>query len=110
MITGESAVMGVNFYNTYMEGNGAVDGTTSMVYIGPYVGPVHFFGGIANTEQGTLSTTKTVFENHGFDLDVPGFEIINTTLGINDVTAHTKVPVWEFSGNLGGISSYTTKH
>ncbi len=110
MITGESAVMGVNFYNTYMEGNGAVDGTTSMVYIGPYVGPVHFFGGIANTEQGTLSTTKTVFENHGFDLDVPGFEIINTTLGINDVTAHIKVPVWDFSGNLGSISSYTTKH
>lgn len=110
MITGESAVMGVSFYNTYMEGNGAVDGTTSMVYIGPYVGPIHFFGGVANTEQSTLSSSKTVFENHGFDLDVPGFEIINTKLGINDVTSGVKVPVWDFSGNLGSISSYTTKH
>lgn len=110
MITGESAVMGINFYNTYMEGNGAIDNTTPMVYIGPYVGPVHFFGGVANTEQSSLSNTKSIFENHGFYLDVPAFEALNTTLGINDVTAGVKVPVWDFSGNLGTMPSYQTKH
>jgi hypothetical protein len=110
MIKGESAVMGVSFYNTYMEGNGTVDSTTPMVYIGPYVGPVHFFGGVANTEQTTLSNTKSVFENHGFYLDVPAFEAINTKLGINDITVGVKVAVWDFSGNLGAIPSYQTKH
>jgi hypothetical protein len=110
MITGESAVMGLNFYNTYMEGNGALDNTTAMVYVGPYVGPVHFFGGVANTEQSSLSGTKSVFENHGFLLDVPAFEVVNTTLGVNDVMAKTKISVWDFSGNLGLISGYTTKH
>jgi hypothetical protein len=110
MMKGESAVMGVSFYNTYMEGNGTVDGTTPMVYIGPYVGPVHFFGGVANTEQTTLSNTKSVFENHGFYLDVPAFEAVNTTLGINDVMAGVKIAVWDFSGNLGTIPSYQTKH
>jgi hypothetical protein len=110
MITGESAVMGVSFYNTYMEGNGTVDSTTPMVYIGPYVGPIHFFGGVANTEQGTLSDSKAVFENHGFYLDVPAFEVVNTRLGINDVKAGVKIPVWDFAGNLGSISSYATKH
>jgi hypothetical protein len=112
MMTGKSAVMGVNFYNTYMEGNGAVDDTTPMVYVGSYVGPVHFFGGVANTEQPKLSNTKSVFENHGFylDLDVPGFEAINTRLGIKDVTAGVTVPVWNFSGNLGTIPSYQTRH
>jgi hypothetical protein len=108
--TGESAVMGVNFYNTYMEGNGALDPTTAMVYIGPYVGPIHFFGGVANTEQSELSATKPVFENHGFMLDVPAFEAINTSFAINDVTAGTRVPVWSFSGNLGSIDPYRTKH
>jgi hypothetical protein len=107
---GESAIMGVNFYNTYMEGNGAVDNETPMVYIGAYAGPVHFFGGVANTEQGSLSSTKTVFENHGFLLDVPAFEVVDTKLGINDVTGNTKIPVWDFSQNLGTISAYTTKH
>lgn len=110
MITGKSSVMGVSFYNTYMEGNGAVDNTTPMVYVGPYIGPVHFFGGVANTEQSTLSNTKSVFENHGFYLDVPAFEAINTTQGINDVTVGVQVPVWDFSGNLGAIPSYQTKH
>jgi hypothetical protein len=108
--TGESAVMGVSFYNTYMEGNGALDPTTAMVYIGPYVGPVHFFGGVANTEQPELSGTKPVFENHGFMLDVSAFEAINTSFAINDVTAGTRVPVWSFSGNLGSIDPYRTKH
>lgn len=110
MIAGESAVMGVSFYDTYMEGNGTIDNTTPMVYIGPYVGPVHFFGGVANTEQTTLLGTKAVFENHGFYLDILAFEAINTTLGINDVMAGVKVPVWDFSGNLGTIPSYQTKH
>jgi hypothetical protein len=109
-LTGESAVMGVNFYNTYMEGNGNLDPTTAMVYIGPYVGPVHFFGGIANTETQPTSTTKAVFENHGFMLDVAAFEAINTTFAINDVTANAQVPVWSFSGNLGSIDPYRTKH
>lgn len=110
MMTGESAVMGVDFYNTYMEGNGAVDSTTPMIYIGPYVGPIHFFGGFANTKQATLSSTKSVFENHGFYLDVPAFEAVNTTLGINDVMAGVKIPVWSFSGNLGSIPPYQTPH
>jgi hypothetical protein len=66
VLTGESAVNGVDFYNTYMEGNGTVDSATPMVYVGPYVGAVHFYGGFANTEQGSLSSTKAVFENHGF--------------------------------------------
>jgi len=108
MLTGESAVMGVDFYNTYMEGNGTVDNTTPMVYIGPYVGPIHFFGGTAHTEQTKLSSTKSVFENHGFYLDVPAFEAVNTTLGINDVMAGIKVGVWDFSGNLGTIPPYQT--
>jgi len=110
MITGKSAVIGVDFYNTYLEGNGTIDAATPMIYIGPYVGPVHFFGGVANTEQVTLSASKSVFENHGFYLDVPAFEAINTTVGINDVTAGTKIPVWDFSGNLGIIPPYQTKH
>ena len=107
---GESAVNGVSFYNTYMEGNGTVDNTTPMIYVGPYVGSVHFFGGLANTEQTSLSGTKAVFENHGFYLDVPAFEAVNTTLGINDVMAKTTVAVWDFSGNLGVIPSYQTPH
>jgi hypothetical protein len=110
VMTGESAVNGVDFYNTYMEGNGAVDRTTPMVYVGPYVGAVHFFGGFANTEQGTLSSTKAVFENHGFYLDVPGFEAVNTTIGIQDYMAGVQIPVWDFSGNLGTIPSYQTPH
>ena len=110
MITGESAVMGVSFFNTYMEGNGTIDNKTPMVYVGPYVGPVHFYGGVANTEQPSLSNTKSIFENHGFYLDVSGFEATNTSYGINDVMAKVKVPVWTFSGNLGSIPSYQTKH
>jgi hypothetical protein len=110
MMTGESAVLGVSFYNTYMEGNGTIDSTTPMVYIGPYAGPVHFFGGVANTEQPSLSNSKSVFENHGFYLDISAFEAINTTLGINDVTAGVKIPVWDFSANLGTLPPYQTKH
>jgi hypothetical protein len=106
LTTGKSAVMGVNFYNTYMEGNGAVDSTTPMVIIGQYAGPVHFYGGVANTEQGSLQSTKTVFQNNGFKLDVMGFDAVSTTLGINDVTNKATVSVWDFSGNLGSIPSY----
>jgi hypothetical protein len=108
LIEGGSLVFGVNFFNLYMEGNGAVDPTTSMVYISLGVGPVHFFGGLGNTEQAQLSNTKTVFENHGARIDVPAFEAVNTTLGINDLTAATKIAVKQFNGNLGSIPSYST--
>jgi hypothetical protein len=106
LTTGESAVMGVNFYSTYMEGNGSVDPTTPMVIIGQYAGPVHFYGGVANSEQSSLSSTKYVFQNGGFKLDVTGFDVVNTTLGINDLTQKSTVAVWDFSGNLGSIPSY----
>ncbi len=108
LITGGSTVMGVNFYSTYMEGNGAVDPTTSMIVIDQDVGPVHFYGGVANTEQGLLHSTKTVFENHGTFLDVSGFEAVSTTLGINDVKGGVKTAVWDFAGNLGAIPQYRT--
>jgi hypothetical protein len=101
-------VMALSFFNLYMEGNGGVDDKTPMVYIGKDVGPVHFFGGMGNTEQGQLTSTKTVFENHGSVLDISAFEIVNTTLGVNDVTTGTKVPTQSFKGNLGTISSYRT--
>jgi hypothetical protein len=101
-------VMAVNFFNLYMEGNGGIDDHTAMVYIGKDVGPIHFIGGLANTEQGQLKSTKTVFENHGAVLEVLGMEAINTTLGINDVTTGVKVPARPFNGNLGSISSYRT--
>ncbi len=45
-------VMGVNFFNLYMEGNGEIDGQTPMVYIARDVGPVHFFGGVAQHGAG----------------------------------------------------------
>lgn len=108
MITGESAVTDVSFYDTYMEGNGRVDDTTPMVYIGPYVGPVHFVDGFGDTGMATPSNTKSIFENHGFYLDVPAFESANATIGINDVTAGVKTWIWNFSGNLGSLSSYQT--
>jgi hypothetical protein len=101
-------VMAVSFFNLYMEGNGGIDGNTPMVYISKDVGPVHFFGGLANTEQGQLTSTKAVFENHGAVLDISAFEIVNTTLGINDVTAGAKVATQSFKGNLGTIPSYRT--
>jgi hypothetical protein len=103
-------VMGVDFYNTYMEGNGAYDNTTAMIYIGQYVGPVHFFGGLANTEQTSLTNTKAIFENHGLYLDVPAFEVVNSTLAIDDVTAGTKTAVWDYNHNLGMTPPYSTKH
>ena len=108
LIQGGAFVFGINFFNLYMEGNGAVDPATSMVYISAGVGPVHFFGGMGNTEQGQLSNTKTVFENHGARIDVPAFEVANTTLGINDLTGATKIAVKQFNGNLGSIPSYST--
>jgi hypothetical protein len=108
LIQGGTLVFGINFFNLYMEGNGAVDPATSMVYISAGVGPVHFFGGMGNTEQGQLSSTKTVFENHGARIDVPAFEVANTTLGINDLTGATKIAVKQFNGNLGSIPSYST--
>jgi hypothetical protein len=101
-------VLAVNFFDLYMEGNGGIDSTTPMVYIAQDTGPIHFFGGFGNTEQGQLKSTKTVFENHGLGLDVSAFETANTTLGINDVTAGVKVQSQPFKGNLGAIPSYRT--
>jgi hypothetical protein len=101
-------VMAVNFFDLYMEGNGAIDGKTPMVFIAPTVGPVHFIGGFANTEQGPLTSTKTVFENHGLTIEVLAFETACTTLGINDVTAGVKTDSHPFKGNLGTILSYRT--
>jgi len=101
-------VLAINFFDLYMEGNGAIDDKTSMVVIGPDVGPIHFFGGFGNTEQGQLKSTKTVFENHGLALEVSGFETANTSLGINDVTSGVKVESHAFKGNLGSILSYRT--
>jgi len=101
-------VMAVNFFDLYMEGNGGIDDKTSMVFIASTVGPIHFFGGFANTEQGQLRSTKTVFENHGLALEVSAFETASTTLGINDVTAGVKTESHPFKGNLGTILSYRT--
>lgn len=102
-------VMGINFFNLYMEGNGAIDPKTSMVVITPDVGPVHFYGGLGNTGQGQIRSTKTVFENHGLLLDVTAFEATSTTLGIDDVTGGVKVPTQPFKGNLCTIPPYRTK-
>ncbi|HEX3472625.1 MAG TPA: hypothetical protein VHT28_15700 [Silvibacterium sp.] len=101
-------VMAVNFFDLYMEGNGGIDDKTPMVFIAPDVGPIHFFGGFANTEQGPLKATKAVFESHGLGLEVSGIETANTSLGINDVTAGVKVESHAFKGNLGTISPYRT--
>jgi hypothetical protein len=49
-----------------------------------------------------------VFENHGARIDVPAFEVSNTTLGINDLTGATKIAVKQFNGNLGSIPGYST--
>ena len=111
LIQGKHVVLGVDFFNTYMEGNGLIDNTTAMIYIDTYVGAIHFFGGVANTEQSSLSSTKAVFENHGFDLNVEAFETVNTTYGINDRTGNTNVPVWiydPYAQIFGTIQSYTT--
>ncbi len=102
-------VLGVNFFDLYMEGNGAIDAKTPMIYIGSDVGPVHFYGGVGNTGQGPLSSTKTVFENHGILLDVTAFEAVSTTLGIDDITGGVKVPTQPFKGNLCTIPPYRTK-
>lgn len=100
------AAFGITFYNLYMEGNGTVDTTSPMIYISHTTGPIHFIGGQANTEQGSLQSTKYVFESYGVKLDVQGFAAVSTTLGINDVTAGTKVPVISFDGALGYIPNY----
>jgi hypothetical protein len=107
MIKG-GGVMAVNFFDLYMEGNGGVDDKTPMVYISPDVGPIHFIGGFANTEQKELKSTKTVFENHGSALEVLAFETANTTLGIDDATAGVRAESHAFKGNLGTIASYRT--
>jgi len=101
-------VLAVNFFDLYMEGNGGIDDKTPMVFIAPTVGPIHFFGGFANTEQGQLKSTKTVFENQGLALEVLAFETASTTLGIDDVTAGVKAESHAFKGNLGTILSYRT--
>ena len=101
-------VLAINFFDLYMEGNGGIDEKTPMVLISPDVGPIHFFGGFANTEQRQTKDTKAVFENHGLGLEVTGIETANTTLGINDVTAGAKVESHAFKGNLGTIPSYRT--
>jgi hypothetical protein len=108
MIKG-GGVLAVNFFDLYMEGNGGIDDKTPMVYISPDVGPIHFIGGFANTEQKELKSTKTVFENHGLGLEVSAFETANTTLGINDATAGVKTESRVFKGNLGSILSYRTE-
>ena len=109
MITSESPVTGISFYDTYMEGNGRVDDVTPMVYIGPNVGPVHFVDGFGDTGLATPSATKSIFENHGFYLDIPSFQTANAIMGINDVTAGVKISVSNFSANLGTIRSYQTQ-
>jgi hypothetical protein len=106
----ETLVLGVDFYDTYMEGNGTMDQTTPMVLIDGAVGPVHFIGGTGNTEQSALKSTKTVFRNSGYEVDVTHFQAINTTLGINDLTGKVKVAVWQFNGNLGLIPAYQTTY
>jgi hypothetical protein len=101
-------IFGVDFFNAYMEGNGMVDATTSMVIIDPYVGPVHFHGGLAKTEVAPPNT-KAVFENHGYQIDVMGFNANGANIGVNDVTGSTKIGVWNYSGAYGAIPSYSTK-
>jgi hypothetical protein len=98
----------VNFFNAFMEGNGAKDEKTPMVFIDQEVGPIHFFGGTANTEQKRLSNTKTVFENHGHELTLSYFDVVGTTLGIDDAAAGVKVPVSTWGSFCGSIPSYAT--
>jgi hypothetical protein len=101
-------VFGVDFFNAYMEGNGMVDATTSMVIIDPYVGPIHFHGGLAKTEVAPPNT-KAVFENHGYQIDVLGFNANGANIGVNDITGNTKIGIWNYSGAYGAIPSYSTK-
>jgi hypothetical protein len=108
LVEGGTAVMGLSFYNLYLEGNGSVDSTTAMVYIGANTGAVRVFGGMAVTGQPALAGTKSVFENHGHKLEVTSFEAVDTTLGINDVTAGAQVNVLNWSGALGSIPVYRT--
>jgi hypothetical protein len=103
-------IMAVNFFNLYMEGNGGIDPKTPMVYIAKDTGPIHFIGGIGNTEQGQLHETKPIFENHGLLLDVHDFEAVSTTIGIVDVTAGVNTPTQPFKGNLCSIPAYRTKY
>jgi hypothetical protein len=100
-------VWGVDFFNAYMEGNGVIDTSTPMVLIDPYVGPIHFHGGVAKTEA-TFPNTKAVFENDGYQIDVFGFNVTNANIGVNDVTGKTKIGVWNYNGNYGAIPSYYT--
>jgi hypothetical protein len=109
VLKGGAHTFGINFYNAYMEGNGVRDPKTSMVYVSQGVGPIHFYGGTANTEERSMTDTKAVFENRGHELDVYSFEATNTTMGIRDASANMTVPVWAWSGNLGSIPFYSTR-
>lgn len=109
VVRGGAHTLGINFYNAYMEGNGVHDPKTSMVYVAAGVGPIHFFGGTANTEERSMTDTKAVFENHGHELDLYSFEATNTTVGIRDASANVTVPVWSWSGNLGSIPFHSTR-
>jgi hypothetical protein len=100
-------VFGVDFFNAYMEGNGLVDSTTSMVIIDPYVGPIHFHGGVAKTEL-AQPNTKAIFENHGYQIDVFGFNVIGANIGVNDITSRVAIGVWNYNKAYGAIPSYAT--
>jgi hypothetical protein len=100
-------VWGVTFFNAYMEGNGLVDSTTSMVIIDPYVGPIHFHGGAAKTEL-AQPNTKAVFENHGYQIDLSGFDVIGANIGVNDVTNNVKIGTWGYNKSYGAIPNYST--
>jgi hypothetical protein len=100
-------VWGVDFFNAYMEGNGAIDASTAMVIIDPYVGPIHFHGGTAKTEM-NIPNTKSVFENHGYQIDVLGVNTMGASVGVNDVTGKTKIGIWNYNGAYGAIPNYQT--
>ena len=111
-ISGGGRTLGVNFFNIYMEGNGGIDAKTPMVLIEHLTGPVHFFGGMANAlaprENGMVSSTKPVFENHGVSLTLDGFEITNTAAAVIDATGRTKIPTFLWNDNLGTVDFYRT--
>jgi hypothetical protein len=100
-------VWGVDFFNAYMEGNGVIDASTSMVIIDPYVGPIHFHGGVAKTEI-AQPNTKAIFENHGYQIDVFGFNVTGANIGVNDVTGNVKIGVWNYNKAYGAIPTYST--
>ena len=108
----------INFYNVYMEGNGAVDSASPMVYIGKNTGPVHFFGGFANTEQAFVNhvvpATKPVIANYGLYVSLEALGVANTSVGVYDHSQTLMAPVtvpagiWG-TGNLGTIRPYHTQ-